>query len=29
VRIGPREPRVNGRPRAFFNCGNYEQAPSY
>ena len=21
VRIGPRELRVNGRPRAFFNCG--------
>ncbi len=28
VRNGPKESRVKGRPRAFFNCGNGEQAPS-
>jgi hypothetical protein len=28
VRKGPKESRVKGRPRAFFNCGNAEHAPS-
>jgi hypothetical protein len=28
VRNGPKESRVKGRPRAFFNCGNAEHAPS-